>query len=176
MFNYFKFAYDDRDIIVVCNIPFYLSTGFNSQSRGTWFPFYGVEISRDWMIKPSHIGRMRYLSQQYGEKTLTILKEYGISDSLLRRFGNLRTMCLSCSMGGDFWMQNSEIEEFLRENFSKYFLNDEQIYKHLHNDPNFITSDPELVNLILQQLIEDKKSRVGKLYETYRPTSPNPSS
>ncbi|CEK11431.1 hypothetical protein [Legionella hackeliae] len=111
-----------RDITVVQGnsgivYPFYKSTGHNSQSQETWFPWMGyfaphplgqtlVQFKNEiYMVKPGPCS--------VSEKVQEIIKKHlgNKANSFIHRFGNDEALAISCSFGGGEWEKNPGLKD-----------------------------------------------------------------
>ncbi len=103
--------------------PFYQSTGVNSQYRGTWFPFKGIE-NNGFFLKP-HSTKNQRLHLSYDSTFVDFLEEHrhhvfqnGI-ECLMIRFGNTECMLVSYLIGGGYWDTEDSflIKQFIKKNY-----------------------------------------------------------
>ena len=96
--------------------PFYRSTGSNSQSDQTWFPWMGYfdyHPNHDhqlYMVKP--------VTQSLSEKSKKIIQKYlGSGEKSMHficRMGNDESLAISCSLGGGEWEKHPNLREEIR--------------------------------------------------------------
>lgn len=110
-----------RLITSIHGIPFYQSTGTHSHQPETWFPFLGIRKRDQWLIKPQkeakHLPRL----------VKTYIKEHDIKSNItIMRLGNIKSMCISASLGGGFWdtPKGIPMKQFLQDFYSKDFLDE----------------------------------------------------
>jgi serine/threonine protein kinase len=143
--HFFNYEGNDkvfRKITVIDGVPFYCSSGINSGSPETWFPFLGLNIN-GWFRKP---GSMDELSSQID----TIPESYDDyfdangTDILKSRFASLKCLLISSVLGGGFWEQTvygqklltilqKDYPDFYKEN--EYKLQDSSISFSVENQP-----------------------------------------
>ena len=93
--------------------PFYNSSGVNSNSMGTWFPWMGYfkrpsddPSCRDlYMVKPVN----RTVSEEAAAILTAHLKEE--AESFISRMGNDDALAISCSLGGGDWDKYPKMRE-----------------------------------------------------------------
>lgn len=150
---------DRRHVMNIGGIPFYQSTGRNSQEPHTWFPFFGLIVEKQpFAPKGMFIKPNSDLNEDFFPKKIInhIIKNYDSLQKIIFRFGNFEAMCISMLMGGGFWenkagvllkifiLQNYEQEiEILRENISPA-LN--EVKNIGHGGTEFSNDQPEQVN------------------------------
>lgn len=104
---------------------FYESSGINSKSSGTWFPFDGVvsagkKLTDDWFAKPyKRPDEVRVPTNWFQQPyMLTLPKAIGnIELNLLSRFHSPELMLVSRMIGGGVWsddMQRKQLDMILR--------------------------------------------------------------
>ncbi|HRE30639.1 MAG TPA: hypothetical protein PLD88_01565, partial [Candidatus Berkiella sp.] len=110
------YNYGGRDFLLLHGIPFYKSTGQNSKSAGTWFPFGGV-ADDGIMIKPG-TEKSRHKKNNPRDNQLGTLMEdlkgidpaivkniadlFNLGEFALRFFGIQHLLC-STLFGGGVW-------------------------------------------------------------------------
>ena len=118
------------DIISINGLPFYQSSGQQSNYPKTWFPFFGLlENSKTsfypegWFIKALE----SKLPKPIYETLMNLFPSYG-SDApggreLLTRFWNIPCLLLSSSIGGGLWedARGKELKAFLVKEYSDYY-------------------------------------------------------
>ncbi|KTD19040.1 hypothetical protein [Legionella jordanis] len=97
--------------------PFYNSSGFNSKSLGTWFPWMGyLSYPNDdpsthevYMVKP--------VTKTVSEETAEIIKKHlkENADNFISRMGNDEAVAISCSLGGGEWDKFPKMREEIME-------------------------------------------------------------
>jgi hypothetical protein len=123
-------GHPERRIISLNGQPFYQSSGQNSGSRGTWFPFFGrlekdqpcYYMKRGWFIKPSDYSFPNALSTKMKQLYPTYSGS-SYDEQLLSRFGSLSCMLISSCIGGGLWNEESgiELKRYLQENYPEFY-------------------------------------------------------
>ncbi len=93
--------------------PFYRSTGTNSHSDRTWFPWMGyfahhpLHEKQLYMVKP--------ITQSLSEESKEIIRKYlGSAEKYVHfiyRMGNDESLTISCSLGGGEWAKHPKLRE-----------------------------------------------------------------
>ncbi|OJW13171.1 MULTISPECIES: hypothetical protein [Legionella] len=130
-----------RLITVINNTPWYCSTGRNSGYAGTWFFFGGVLEKKSerhpsgWFIKPKGLVAERYSKTKFfGHHTTHYIRKRSIHKLIsFSRFGDIKKICISASLGGGFWLSDKgkNLKKYLRKNYPEYFLSDKVVNKIL---------------------------------------------
>ncbi|MGD9590930.1 MAG: hypothetical protein AB7V32_00245 [Candidatus Berkiella sp.] len=121
-----------RRVTSVYGIPFYCSTGINSQYSGTWFPFFGV-ADTPYFIKALHDDGT--LPKRFNELFRPYHSYQALNRDLPARFRSLGCLLLSSCFGGGIWdtTEGSLLDEYLRKKYSDFYA----------NWPNMLLNDPE---------------------------------
>ncbi len=129
--------------------PFYNSSGVNSNSMGTWFPWMGYfkhpiddPTCRDlYMVKPV----TRTVSAEAAAILTTHLKDD--APSFINRMGNDEALAISCSLGGGDWDKYPKMrEEIMSASCTSKFI--KPIEKFTLNDR------------LVQELPEEEKNQI----------------
>lgn len=118
------------EIISIKGLPFYQSSGNQSNFPNTWFPFFGLlentKMSlyrQGWFIKALE----QKLPQNINKEIMRLFPSYG-GDApggreLLLRFWNVPCLLLSSSLGGGLWedLRGKELKAFLEKEYPDYY-------------------------------------------------------
>ncbi|CEG59015.1 hypothetical protein [Legionella fallonii] len=105
--------------------PFYKSSGHNSQSDQTWFPWMGYfdlhpgQKNQLYMVKPN--------TQSMSASSIAIIQKYlGAGDkatNFISRMGNDEALAISCSLGGGEWHKYPKFrEEIITADATKSYI------------------------------------------------------
>jgi len=157
---YFKSQKRTRLMTVINGIPFYQSSGDNSNQPNTWLPFKGLDLETEWFIKPNDDD-----SDDLPEELLEYIHWLGITDNIIsiKRFGNLYTMCLSAHIGAGFWKteQGTLLKKCLQNNYPQFFVENTIINELQRLD----TSDGNQQKNICYETIDAREAANKKLNE-----------
>ena len=116
-----------RIMTVINAIPFYCSTGKNSNYSGTWLPHRGIKNGK--IVKPSNkevTNWPRELKELIDSINITN------EDFTLKRFGNFYTLCISAQLGGGFWENNAKGKELKTQlELKGYLKTDPALLDHI---------------------------------------------
>lgn len=118
-----KILHGRRQMLVILGIPFYISTGKNSKHSGTCLPHRGIGVPEklDWIKKPADF--------EMPDELRIFCKKNDIDTIETSRLGNIRTACISASIGGGFWdtEKGKQLKNYLFEFHSQYFLDQDTV-------------------------------------------------
>lgn len=139
---------DTRLMTVIMGIPFYCSTGRNSTQKDTWLPDRGFDEKNTVLMKPTREDSVfpKDILKKWKKLELTKL-------IMLRRLGNLQTMCISASLDTGFWQhaEAKELKKYLKERYPGYF-NVNFLIKEQEKEQTEEIEQPRLVNERLSKL------------------------
>lgn len=151
--------YDEMDkvtryVLILSGIPFYQSSGNNSSSPGTWFPFRGLDPEDGWLKKP-----LSHLYDSWPIELHNFINENKLNTFEVNRFGSLSTMCISAILGGGYWRtkEGDILYDYLQKYYqSCFFMNKIKIdfshIKFLYTLQN--TNDVKNCNKVLSNVCQ----------------------
>lgn len=123
-----------RKLTVIDGVPFYCSSGINSNSKGTWFPFLGLSVTSEesaWFRKPGFMAELSPHLNCLSSKYRSILalgdkpKGDDTNDGMEARFATLKCLVISSALGGGFWdtEAGTSLRIILQHDFPAFYTN-----------------------------------------------------
>ncbi len=125
-----------RKITSIYGLPFYCSSGANSNFDGTWFPFYGISPYRSFVKKMTADNTLPEMFYTLFAPSVGY-QAYKVNSDLAARFGSLACLLLSSCFGGGLWntAQGMKLLAHLKE-----------IHADFYRDwPTMLLNDPEKI-------------------------------
>jgi serine/threonine protein kinase len=135
-----------RKLSVIDGVPFYCSSGENSHSRGTWFPFLGIETEgsdRGWFRKPGFLNELTSL----GDTIPQTYNNHFPSFDIRKRFTSLKCLLISSLIGGGFWeTENGKaLFETLKQDHPQFYSDNAYILQDTGQTFNAENTPPQSV-------------------------------
>jgi hypothetical protein len=139
--------YCDRLMVKYDRKMFYRSTGRNSLLKDTWFPCTGIQKHRYKSKKGIH--QKGWIKKPNGYEVLKYFREYKIEYDELDRFGTIKNMFISYTIGGGFW--NTKESNIIKIELLKLKFDIDEDVKAINYA---IDNEQFLVNMNIDQVLE----------------------
>jgi hypothetical protein len=157
----------DHTIICIEGIPFYKSSGINSSFKNTWFPFFGIEETKDPFYP---IGCYKKPISRLNDGVFSALlarffPSNGYQPHMLhQRFSDISALLISSLLGGGLWdtINGKQLKNEILLRYPGYF--NKQNKRKIITDENakIITQDKEVNEWLCNQANIDNVSRINQ--------------